>query len=190
MSDSENGNKPRPIGRKGDLISRLEVDARIAAVDGRTAHFAAELRATTARLTDSLEQEARYSIDRDAELEREIRKLALLFGQRIRALEAKTFAGRLQRLRAWWTAKTEPTNLETRVSAPAVVVEPTAVRRIRWTGDPSCLPEFLRPGYHEGMVTRIDKAVPVRTAAGEVLCHVGDEILIGVDGELSVAPAR
>lgn len=61
---------------------------------------------------------------------------------------------------------------------------PVVVDAVQWTGDESCLAgtPFER-AYVSGMIQRIDKAIPVKTPHGEVLCRVGDWIVLDAKGQ-------
>lgn len=63
--------------------------------------------------------------------------------------------------------------------------KPVVVEAVQWTGDAECLKGTpFAECYHGGMVTRIDKAIPIRTLKGEMRCAVGDFLIQGVKGEL------
>lgn len=207
MGDTTNGT-PRPIGRKGDWVTREEIDARIHAANGRLAEVAAELAKTTVRLQMTINQDFELAVRRDDQLAADTRSLH----DRVVALEARTLAGRIRRLRAWWAswldALREPLDvfpddeLPPRAAIDRLLVPPypemppqtpPPVRRIRWTGDSACLPDDLRLGFHEGAITRIDRALPIRNSAedgDDLLCHVDDFITVAADGTLGVEPAN
>lgn len=187
----------RPLGRKGDFIYRGELDLRIENVNARIV----EVAISNDRLRKDAKDAALLAIGRDEALGFGVEELAQQMDTRIRALEARTLSGRIKSVRAWWQRTLaalrepfdafpiEPTGAA--ITPPPVAVPAVELRRILWTGDPDCLPEDLRMGYHDGNVTRIDKALPIRNGDGnEQLCRVGDCITVAANGDLGVETAE
>lgn len=62
--------------------------------------------------------------------------------------------------------------------------KPVVINAVQWTGEHACLAEIAHlVKFNEGAIRRLDGALPIKTLEGEMLCNVGDWIIVGIQGE-------
>jgi hypothetical protein len=220
IDEAKSEQKARPThGTKSDFVTRKWADARFAEIEEQwKAAAAAGVVAMGDKMYQQASEELAENFeDMQAAL---LQNLDAKFARIYAEIEERfTWKGRWRRFKAWVrgiameVGAVDPLMsgedfmanygklaldsdvLEAETSDTAVKIsglsQQVDVRRIRWTGDESCLPEDVARGFHGGMIQRIDKALPIRgEGEPELLCRVGDYITVAADGTLGVEPSE